>query len=234
MTTAIVLAGGLGTRLREAVPGLPKPMAPVNGRPFLEYLIDYWIEQGVERFVMSVGYLHQHIVNHFGSCYRGVEIEYSVEESPLGTGGALLLASAKLKSNSPFLLLNGDTFFAVDLGQLLDFSSVIRADWCFSIFQSSDQSRYLGLDLSSNGTIRSFNPSAPNDRKFVNGGVYLVHPNSLPQLGQSTKINISLEQDLFPMALEKGQNFAGLEFTGTFIDIGIPSDYQKAQSIFNT
>ena len=234
MTTAIVLAGGLGTRLREAVPSLPKPMAPVNGRPFLEYLIDYWIEQGVEHFVMSVGYLYQHIVNHFGYCYRGVEIEYSVEESPLGTGGALLLASSKLKSNRPFLLLNGDTFFAVDLGQLLDFSSGISADWCFSVFQSPDQSRYLGLDLSSNGTIRSFNPSAPSDRKFVNGGVYLVHPNSLPQLAQSTKINISLEQDIFPMALKKGQKFVGLEFTGTFIDIGIPSDYQKAQFIFNS
>ena len=234
MTTAIVLAGGLGTRLREAVSGLPKPMAPVNGRPFLEYLIDYWIEQGVERFVMSVGYLHQHVVNHFGYCYKGVEIEYSVEDSPLGTGGALLLASSKLNSNHPFLLLNGDTFFAVDLGQLIDFSSGIRADWCLSIFQSSDQSRYLGLDLSSNGTIRSFNPSAPSDRKFVNGGVYLVHPNSLPQLAQSTKINISLEQDIFPMALKKGQNFVGLEFTGTFIDIGIPSDYQKAKFIFKS
>ena len=99
MTTAIILAGGLGTRLREAVPDLPKPMAPVNGRPFLEYLIDYWIEQGVKRFVMSVGYLHQDIVRHFGYRYRGVEIDYSVEESPLGTGGALLLASSKLKSN---------------------------------------------------------------------------------------------------------------------------------------
>jgi D-glycero-alpha-D-manno-heptose 1-phosphate guanylyltransferase len=234
MTTAIVLAGGLGTRLREAVPDLPKPMAPVNGRPFLEYLLDYWIEQGVERFVISVGYLHQLIVDHFGYSYRGVKVDYSIEKSPLGTGGALLLASSKLKSNHPFLLLNGDTYFAVDLGQLLDFSSANQADWCFSILHSSDQSRYLGLDLSSNGTIRSFNASAPSDRNFVNGGVYLVHPNSLPKLAQPTKFNISLEQDLFPIALEKGQKFVGLEFTGTFIDIGIPSDYQKAQSIFKS
>ena len=234
MTTAIILAGGLGTRLREAVPDLPKPMAPVNGRPFLEYLIDYWIEQGVKRFVMSVGYLHQDIVRHFGYRYRGVEIDYSVEESPLGTGGALLLASSKLKSNHPFLLLNGDTFFTVSLDQLSDFSTANKADWCFSIFHSLDQSRYLGLDLSPNGKILSFNPSATSDRKFVNGGVYLVHPSALLGFAQSTKLNISLEQDLFPMALEKGQNFVGLEFTGTFIDIGIPSDYQKAQSIFNS
>ena len=94
---AIILAGGLGTRLRPAVPNLPKPMAPVNGRPFLEHQIDYWIRQGVRRFVLSVGYMHEAIEGYFGASYRGAEIAYAVERSPLGTGGGLLLAMDDLQ-----------------------------------------------------------------------------------------------------------------------------------------
>jgi len=85
--SALVLAGGLGTRLRSAVPDLPKPMAPINGRPFLEYLLDYWINQGVDRFVLSVGYRHEIITEHFGNKYKEAQIEYVIEKTLLGTGG---------------------------------------------------------------------------------------------------------------------------------------------------
>ena len=114
MTTAIILAGGLGTRLRGTLPDLPKPMAPVAGRPFLAHQLDHWIAQGVVRFVLSVGYRAVAISNHFGDRYRGVPIDYVVEPAPLGTGGALALAATKLRSNEPALLLNGDTYFDVD------------------------------------------------------------------------------------------------------------------------
>ena len=96
MATAVILAGGLGTRLRSIIPNLPKPMAPIGDRPFLEYQLDYWIAQGVNRFVLSVGYRHQVIIDYFGNSYKGVEVDYVIEQKPLGTGGALLLAAEKV------------------------------------------------------------------------------------------------------------------------------------------
>src|SRR5207237_2019404 len=101
---AVVLAGGLGTRLRAAVSDVPKPMAPVGGRPFLERLLDYWIGQGVRRAVLAVGYLHDMIRGHFGDEYRGCAIAYSIEEQPLGTGGALV-QSLPLVHGERFLVL---------------------------------------------------------------------------------------------------------------------------------
>ena len=114
MPSAVILAGGLGTRLRSAVPDLPKPMAPIGGRPFLEYQLDYWIVQGISRFVLSVGYRHEAIMQHLGTRYKGIELEYAIEKRPLGTGGGLLLAAEKASRGGPFLLLNGDTYFAAD------------------------------------------------------------------------------------------------------------------------
>ena len=119
MRTAIILAGGLGTRLRQLVSNVPKPMASVNGRPFLAHLMDYWIGQGITQFIISVGYLKESIINYFGNEYQGIKIEYSEEESPLGTGGGVLLAIKNIKSDDYFVLLNGDTFFEVDLRELI-------------------------------------------------------------------------------------------------------------------
>ena len=115
MTTAIILAGGLGTRLRSTVPDLPKPMAPIAGRPFLAHQMDHWIGQGVSRFVLSVGYRHEAISSHFGRRFHGAAIDYVVETSPLGTGGAVKLATAGLPRDEYTLLLNGDTYFDVPL-----------------------------------------------------------------------------------------------------------------------
>ena len=107
--TAIILAGGLGARLNNTVPNLPKPMAPINNRPFLEHQMDYWIGQGINRFILSVGYLKDLIIDHFGDKYKKASIEYAIEHKPLGTGGGLLLAAKNI--TEPFLVLNGDTFF---------------------------------------------------------------------------------------------------------------------------
>ena len=115
VNSAIILAGGLGTRLRGVVQDLPKAMAPIKDRPFLEYQLDYWIGQGIRHFILSVGYRREVIMKHFGDKYRDVSIEYAVEETPMGTGGGLLLAVEKMKKRAPFLLLNGDTFFEVSL-----------------------------------------------------------------------------------------------------------------------
>ena len=153
MTAAIILAGGLGTRLRSAVPDLPKPMAPIGGRPFLDHLLDYWIGQGINRFVLSVGYRHEMIIDHFGNNYKHAELDYVIEQEPMGTGGGFLLAAEKIGKNAPFLLLNGDTF-AVDLKALTKFSQVndaTGASPCFARKRRGDAwaRRYRARDRSS-------------------------------------------------------------------------------------
>ncbi len=135
VTTAIILAGGLGIRLKKVVQDLPKPMALIRGRPFLEYQMDFWISQGVTKFILSVGYLKQTIIDHFGDSYLTASIDYIVEDEPLGTGGALLLASQGLKET--FLLLNGDTFFEVDLNNLIAFHKKQQSELTLSLFKSN-------------------------------------------------------------------------------------------------
>jgi len=230
MPSAVILAGGLGTRLRSAVPDLPKPMAPISGRPFLEYQLDYWINQGVHRFVLSVGYRHEAITEHFGSRYKGAQIEYAVEERPLGTGGGFLAAAEKLGSQEPFLLLNGDTYFGVDRKVLHAYALEHDADWCLSLFRTSEKGRYMGIEMSPKGQIMSLRSGVEQGSRLANGGVYWVHPRVLseaPSLGEK----MSLEDDLFPNAFAAGRRLFGIECKGTFIDIGVPEDYHRAPTL---
>ncbi len=229
MTTAIILAGGLGTRLRETVPDLPKPMAPINGRPFLEFQMDYWIKQGIQKFIISVGYLYKVIMNHFGSSYQGIPIEYVVEKKPLGTGGGLLLAVTEL--TEPFLLLNGDTFFEVDLGTLLDFHKKQKSDWTFSLFRTTETGRYMGMGVVADGRIISLKSESGEPGQLANGGVYLINPSVLKQFDSKIGINMSLENDILPTILNANGLLNGLECQGRFIDIGIPEDYFRAPEI---
>ncbi len=231
MTTAIILAGGLGTRLRSAVPDLPKPMAPIGGRPFLEYQLDYWIAQGVSHFVLSVSYRHEAIVDYFGNSYKGTELDYVIEQMPLGTGGGLLLAAEKVGNDAPFLLLNGDTYFAADLKALTKFSQANDADWCFSLFRTNEKGRYMGMDVSSQGQITSLKSGTGHLGRLANGGVYWVHPRALRGGKFAPGDKASLEDDIFPAAMASGQRLFGIEFPGTFIDIGVPDDYHRAPAL---
>ena len=230
MPLAVILAGGLGTRLRSAVPDLPKPMASISGRPFLEYQLDYWISRGVSRFVLSVGYRYEAIQQHFGSHYKGADIEYAVEERPLGTGGGFLLAAEKAGCREPFLLLNGDTYFEADWSVLNTHGLAHDADWCFSLFKTSEQGRYMGVEVSSQGQITALKSGIETGSRLANGGVYWVHPRVVSdarRLGGP----VSLEDELFPQAFAAGQRLFGVEFTGTFIDIGVPADYRRAPTL---
>lgn len=231
MTTAIILAGGLGTRLRSAVPDLPKPMAPIAGRPFLAHQMDHWIAQGVGRFVLSVGYRHEAISSHFGRRYHGAAIDYVVETTPLGTGGAVMLAAANLPRDEYTLLLNGDTYFDVPLRDLMARARRHDADWCFSLFRNTDPARYMGVGLSKEGLITALRePTAP----LANGGVYLFRPGALDAVSLAPGQAASLENDLFPQLLAAGQRFAGVESHGAFIDIGVPADYHRAAAVLPT
>jgi D-glycero-alpha-D-manno-heptose 1-phosphate guanylyltransferase len=205
-------------------------MAPISGRPFLEYQFDYWISQGVSRFVLSVGYRHEAIMQYFGLRYKGAEIEYAVEGHPLGTGGGFLAAAEKLCDQEPFLLLNGDTYFRVDWNILDAYASEHEADWCLSLFKTSEKGRYMGIEVSPQGRITSMKSGIEQGARLANGGVYWVHPRVLsgvPKLGEK----MSLEDDLFPSALAAGRRLFGIEFTGTFIDIGVPEDYHRAPAL---
>jgi D-glycero-alpha-D-manno-heptose 1-phosphate guanylyltransferase len=234
--TAAILAGGLGTRLRSAVGNVPKPMAPIAGRPFLECLLDYWIAQGVRRFVLSVGYRREVIVNHFGSTYRGARLHYAIEEMPLGTGGGFLLALDRIAGDSPMLLLNGDTYFAVDLETLTAFAAANDADWCFALFGTHDRDRYMGIGLAPGGRIASLQSSVDPMRPsttLANGGVYWIHPRAVRDMPFPRDVPLSLEADLLPALLASGRRMYGLECPGTFIDIGLPADYRRAQTLLS-
>lgn len=225
---AIVLAGGLGTRLREAVPDLPKPMAPINGRPFLEYQLDYWIEQGVSHFILSVGYKHELISRHFGPAYRGVPVAFVVESEPLGTGGGLVLASRMLSPEDPVLVLNGDTYFAVELKSLLEFHLDRNADVTLALFRTPEDGRYMGIQIDCDGSIRSLKTAAGERGGLANGGVYLFRRGFFESSSWQPGQRLSLEDDILGHALESGKRIVGLEVSAKFIDIGVPGDYARA------
>lgn len=227
MTTAIILAGGLGTRLRSVVPDLPKPMAPVAGKPFLAHQMDFWVGQGVRRFILAVGYRHEAIQHHFGSSHRGASIEYSVESAPLGTGGALLQAASRVDDERA-LLLNGDTWFDVPLPALAARAMQLNADWCFALFRHDDPARYMGVGVDRAGRVRALRCA---DSPLANGGVVWFRPAALRAIDHEPGCVLSLENDVLPRSLARGQRFAALECPGAFIDIGVPADYHRAAGV---
>lgn len=230
--TAAILAGGLGTRLRSVVPDLPKPMAPVEGRPFLAWQMDYWMEQGVRRFILSVGYRRDTIVAHFGSSYRGTTVDYVMEEKPLGTGGGFLLAHNLAPKDVPLLVLNGDTFFDVDLQELCRLHGENGADWTLGLFRTDDADRYMGVEVGDDGRILSLEPVRQGPR-LANGGVYLINPQAVSMSRWRPGDNASLERDIMPDLLGAGRRFFGYPCDGRFIDIGIPDDYRRAAGVLS-
>jgi len=226
---AIVLAGGLGTRLRSAVPDLPKPMAPVNGRPFLESLLEYWIGQGVSRFILSVGYRREAITEHFGSAHRGIPVSYAVEEQLRGTGGGLVLAAGSLSDLDTFLVLNGDTYFEVPLKTLRKVHASRRPDATLALFRSPQQGRYTGLRIGKAGEVLSLGTGEKGG--LANGGVYLMEHSMLEGGNWPASAPLSLEEDILPFALRAGKRMFGLECAGRFLDIGVPEDYARATDV---
>ena len=252
VNTAIVLCGGLGTRLRSVVSDLPKSMADIQGAPFLEHLLRYWIDQGIQRFILCVGYKADEIINYFGNLYGDAEILYSVEKTALGTGGALLKAINQFNLIDPIILINGDTFFAVNLNDLEEFAIKRNADCCFSLFQSSGViSRYLPIAIEDDGSLIIKSGEAIGNELGVlnaakepisyseierglnsyNGGVYWIRPNALDYFLDQHGENLSLENEIIPYCIKSGKFFYGLIFNGLFIDIGVPDDYFRARNL---
>jgi len=231
ITTAIILAGGLGKRLRKIIPNLPKPMAPIHNRPFLEHQMDYWIDQGITKFVLSVGYQKQTIIDHFGESYKGASVDYVVEETPLGTGGGLLMAAQNL--TEPFLVLNGDTMFEVNLSSLNIFHKEHKSELTLTLFRSNNSERYKLLELSPNGEVHSLVSGLNKSDLLANGGVYLINPAAISVLNRWLGKKVSLEDELLPDFISSGGVLYGMECLSKFIDIGVPEDYYRSAEIFN-
>lgn len=229
---AIILAGGLGTRLRSVVQAVPKPMAMVQGKPFLEHLLTYYQGQGVRQFILAVGYLAPMIRQHFGTQWQGCRIDYSEETSPLGTGGALLQASELLVDgpDDVCLALNGDTFFAINLAQLITFHRHHHAQVSIAAFRSADTQRYMSLAIDAHHQVHALNSPPGQQQAIVNGGAYLIQTRLLQDLRQQSVVKKqSWENDTLPnLVAAQTRVFAHLT-AKPFIDIGIPSDYTHAQ-----
>ena len=224
---AIVLAGGRGERLRSAVPNLPKPMAPVGGRPFLEYLLDRLVDAGVMDVTLSVGYRAETIQQHFGNSYRRVPLRYSIEKDSLGTGGALVLA-LRGEDSSPVLVLNGDSLVEVDYGALDAWYDSVASSLGIVLCRVPDASRYGSVILSGDRVVE-FREKRKGGSGLVNAGIYVIRPTtfSLYQLGE----RFSFETDFLQRYCSELKPRAFVT-SGYFVDIGTPEDYDRAQKEF--
>jgi NDP-sugar pyrophosphorylase family protein len=232
---ALILAGGLGTRLRDKVGDLPKPMAPVAGKPFLEWQLMLLKGQGITDIVVCAGYMADKIVEYFGSGKKlGLDIEYSIEDQLLGTAGAVKNAAGYIDDS--FLLLNGDTFFDVDLRGLAEFHEAKEALMTLSLRVVKDMSRYGSVHIDIVNRIKGFKEkqsagSEPGfiDAAYINGGIYIIEPQVLDNILDEEAV--SLENDVIPNLVETNRLF-GYVAEGAFIDIGTAESYESAQKFF--
>jgi len=222
---AILLAGGLGNRLRSKVADRPKVMAEINQQPFLSYLLNYLSNHNVNRAVLATGYLHEVIERFYGNYYKRLHIDYSLEEQPLGTGGAIKQALTKI-SVEHVLILNGDTFFDINPDALFILHHKNDADITIGLKAMRHISRY-GIVKTQGTRIISFEEKHPVDDGYINGGVYLAKTSLFDSLELSEKF--SFEAD-FLKKFTAELNMHAYVSDAYFIDIGVPDDYERAQT----
>lgn len=226
----IVLAGGLGTRLRGTIGDFPKCMASVNGQPFLQYLFVYLQQQGCTRVILSLGYKHEVITGWLQHKQWPFEIAYVIEQEALGTGGGIQLAIREAKTQH-VAILNGDTMFRVDLKAQLDFHQAVGAGTTLALKEMQNFDRYGVVNIDADKHIVSFEEKQQREQGLINGGIYIVDKDFL--LGKGLPEKFSFEKDYLE-AFVAEKKFFGFEHPGYFIDIGIPEDYNKAQGDLKT
>jgi len=227
-TTAVILAGGLGTRLRDAVADRPKVLAKVGPRPFLSYLLDQLAEAGILHVVLCTGYMGQMVREAFGSTYRTMTLAYSPEPAPLSTAGALRLALPLLRSD-PVLVMNGDSYCDTDLGAFAAWFQGRYARHALLLTHVADTARYGHVEMDADGLITRFvEKTGSHVPGFINAGIYLIGRELLGTIPEGRAV--SLEREIFPSII--GKDFAGFSNQGQFIDIGTPESYQEAEAFF--
>ena len=226
VTEAIVLAGGLGTRLREAVPDLPKCMAPVNGRPFIAYVIRHLSQQGISHFIFSLGYKSALFLDFLSTELPAGSYDIVVEDEPLGTGGAIQYAAHKARQDD-FVVVNGDSIFQTDIQEQAAYHFARQSCCTLALKAMQNVSRYGTVELTAEGSICHFREKQFFEKGLINAGVYLINKACLLSKGLPDKY--SFETDFLQRFYTEG-NIYGIEQAGYFIDIGIPEDYQRAQT----
>ena len=227
LPSAIVLAGGFGTRLKDLAQGRPKPMVDINGRPFLEFVVEHLRRQGVPQILLSVGYKAEHIEEHFGDGARfGVPIRCIRETEPLGTGGALRLSLPYVGERA--LALNGDSYVAVDLAAMLALHRRESADFTFAAVHRSDASRFGRMNVEGARLVAFEEKQAEGAPGLINAGVYLFERSVLESIPEGRAV--SLERETVPALLSAGRPVAVLRHDGYFEDIGVPEGLSAFRS----
>lgn len=224
---AIVLAGGLGTRLQEVLPETPKCMAPIGEKPFVAYVLDYLAASGISKVIISVGYRKDQVINYFGDSYKSLKLIYAIESEPLGTGGAIKSAF-NFTSLDEIFVLNGDTYFVPDLMKMTQQHTEYSADITIAVKQVPDASRYGKVITDPDGRITEFMEKQPDaGTGWINGGIYMLNRKIIDSIEVQ---KFSLEHEIFR---KQCSNFRMHAFRtdAFFLDIGIPADLEKAQTL---
>ena len=229
---AIILCGGKGTRLKEVVNDVPKPLAPIDGIPFLSILMKYLKAQGIERVILATGYMHEKIENLYGNCYEGMEIVYSIEHNPLGTGGAIAKALRKIM-NENVLVLNGDSVIKFQLNEIKKQFGEIKKQFSeiknhsLLILKPMERVERYGAVKTFENRVTAFEEKSFKEQCLINTGVYILNKEIFSDKAENEVF--SFEKDFLEKEVEKGSLF-GMECKGFFIDIGVPEDYAAAQN----
>lgn len=221
----LILAGGMGSRLKGVVDNIPKPMAPINGKPFLEFLLKYVSKYKVRKIVLCLSYKHEVVSQHFGNRYEDISICYSIEDYPMGTGGAIKKGLGQC-SGKQVVLINGDTFYSVNLDDFYSFHVCKGADVSLSLKPMKQFSRYGSVVVDGHRVV-NFKEKQHQDYGLINGGWYVINSDIFVKHNMPDKF--SFEQDF----LENKNitiDISAKIVDGNFIDIGVPEDYEKAQN----
>ncbi|HRO45839.1 nucleotidyltransferase family protein [Agriterribacter sp.] len=224
ITKAIILAGGLGTRLRSAVPNLPKCMAPVNGVPFIDYVIAHFREQGIRNFIFALGYKSEVFESYLQTVLPADSYRLSIEKEPLGTGGAIRLACSKAVEKD-VLVVNGDTLFRIKVQDIAAVHYQQKAHCTLALKPMKAFSRYGMVELNKDLSVHRFKEKQYFAEGLINGGVYALHVPAF--MSRQLSVKFSFEKDYLERFYTEGTIF-GVAEDAYFIDIGIPEDYERA------
>ncbi|MDR6564794.1 MULTISPECIES: nucleotidyltransferase family protein [unclassified Arcicella] len=221
----VVLAGGLGTRLRGVIKDMPKPMAMVKDKPFLEHLLNWVTKYPINKIILATGYKSEIIESYFGDFFNGIPLEYSIEDTPLGTGGAII-KSLSVCSSQKVLIINGDSYFPIDINQMNEFFSSHNSKFTIALKRMFEFERYGSVTIDTESCdIIQFNEKKYCSEGLINAGIYLIDKEFL--LKNSYPEKFSFETEVLEVESKLG-NLKGQIFSVDFIDIGIPEDYKRA------
>lgn len=226
--TTVILAGGLGTRLRSVVADRPKILAPISGKPFISYLLDQLNERRIRYTILCTGYLGDMVQESLGDNYKNMKLFYSKESVPLGTGGAVKFAEGLFKSDH-ILVMNGDSYCTADLNKFWEWHVKKKSNATLLLARVRDTGRYGQVKTAKHGALEYFvEKSGEHGPGWINAGVYFLNRDFISSIPSG--LSVSLEKEIFPQRI--GHNIYGYQSEGFFLDIGIPEDYEAAEEFF--